>query len=226
MMNRIVFAGATALSVALASVPVSATTLQVVSGPTGQRAVTFPTFGPLGQSFTAFDSLISSIGFQFNALNPGAANSAFSLSLLSGTTLTGPALFTTSFTLPLSINDRTATWFDVAVPDWAVTTGQAYSLVLSNSSNRNGIILGPEINIFTGQVLGGDAYTGGTALFTSQPYQGFCQTSGLCDLNFRITAATPAAVPEPASWAMLIGGFALAGAAMRRRQTATRLAFA
>jgi hypothetical protein len=28
-----------------------------------------------------------------------------------------------------------------------------------------------------------------------------------------------AAVPEPASWAMMIGGFALAGAAMRRRQT-------
>ena len=32
------------------------------------------------------------------------------------------------------------------------------------------------------------------------------------------------AVPEPASWAMMIGGFALAGAAMRRRST--KLAFA
>jgi hypothetical protein len=30
-------------------------------------------------------------------------------------------------------------------------------------------------------------------------------------------AATPAGVPEPASWAMMIGGFALAGAASRRR---------
>ena len=33
------------------------------------------------------------------------------------------------------------------------------------------------------------------------------------------------AVPEPASWAMMIGGFALAGGAMRRRQAA-RVAFA
>ena len=31
----------------------------------------------------------------------------------------------------------------------------------------------------------------------------------------------PPAVPEPASWAMMIAGFGLAGAAMRRRQTAT-----
>jgi hypothetical protein len=30
---------------------------------------------------------------------------------------------------------------------------------------------------------------------------------------------TSGAVPEPASWAMMIGGFALAGAAMRRRQS-------
>jgi len=31
-------------------------------------------------------------------------------------------------------------------------------------------------------------------------------------------------VPEPATWAMMIGGFALAGAAMRRRRTATSFA--
>ena len=35
---------------------------------------------------------------------------------------------------------------------------------------------------------------------------------------------TPGAVPEPASWAMMIGGFALAGAAMRRRKVALRFA--
>jgi len=34
------------------------------------------------------------------------------------------------------------------------------------------------------------------------------------------------AVPEPASWAMMIGGFGLIGAAMRRRSTATSTALA
>ncbi len=38
-----------------------------------------------------------------------------------------------------------------------------------------------------------------------------------------ITKAAPV-VPEPATWAMMIGGFALAGAAMRRRKAAVRFA--
>jgi len=38
--------------------------------------------------------------------------------------------------------------------------------------------------------------------------------------SFTLTIAQAAAVPEPASWALMIGGFALAGAAMRRRQGA------
>jgi hypothetical protein len=42
---------------------------------------------------------------------------------------------------------------------------------------------------------------------------------GLYDIVFDVRAigAGPAAVPEPASWAMMIGGLAMAGAAMRRR---------
>jgi hypothetical protein len=40
--------------------------------------------------------------------------------------------------------------------------------------------------------------------------------------NFRINAAT-AAVPEPATWAMMIGGFGLAGFAARRRPQVARV---
>jgi len=40
----------------------------------------------------------------------------------------------------------------------------------------------------------------------------------------KLTAPAAAAVPEPATWAMLIGGFALAGASMRRRKTAVAFA--
>jgi hypothetical protein len=37
-----------------------------------------------------------------------------------------------------------------------------------------------------------------------------------------ITVPRPLAVPEPATWAMMIGGLGLAGAALRRRTTAVR----
>jgi len=41
---------------------------------------------------------------------------------------------------------------------------------------------------------------------------------GIDDINLN------GAVPEPASWALMLGGFGLAGAAMRRRRTAVRFA--
>lgn len=43
--------------------------------------------------------------------------------------------------------------------------------------------------------------------------------------SFTLTPVA-AAVPEPASWAMMLGGFALAGMALRRRQTRTAVTFA
>ncbi|MBB5987561.1 choice-of-anchor C family PEP-CTERM protein [Sphingobium lignivorans] len=45
--------------------------------------------------------------------------------------------------------------------------------------------------------------------------------------NVRVThldGSVPGAVPEPASWAMMIGGFALAGSTLRRRRTAVAFA--
>jgi hypothetical protein len=45
----------------------------------------------------------------------------------------------------------------------------------------------------------------------------------LADPNLRVTTAemfSAGAVPEPASWAMMIGGFALVGASLRKRRVA------
>ena len=45
--------------------------------------------------------------------------------------------------------------------------------------------------------------------------------------QFRINAFSPTpSVPEPATWAMMIGGFGLVGAAMRRRAAVRSVAFA
>jgi hypothetical protein len=51
-------------------------------------------------------------------------------------------------------------------------------------------------------------------------------TTGFDYMNAAGPNPFTAAVPEPASWALMIGGFALAGGALRRRKAQVRLAFA
>ena len=203
-------AAATALTCASAW----AGTFQVVSGQ--QRAFILSAFGDTGQSFVAVDPILNSVGFQFTALNPINANLPFTFSLFAGQTLTGTALVTRTVTLPATIGS-TPTWYDFELGSTAVTAGGIYTAVLSSGSSRVGPVLGPDINIFTGAELSGDAYVPGRALFTREVYPN-CPLTGNCDLNFRVTGTAAAtAVPEPASWAMMVGGFALAGAALRRR---------
>jgi hypothetical protein len=57
-----------------------------------------------------------------------------------------------------------------------------------------------------------DSYTGDLATATVSAYVNDFSNGGV---NYAFTLA---AVPEPASWALLIGGFGLTGAAMRRRR--------
>ena len=74
--------------------------------------------------------------------------------------------------------------------------------------------------------------TGTTFQLTSQPNNyPYNQTpvlgwTNVIDTNLALLVATPgaAAVPEPASWAMMIGGLGLVGASLRRRKAAVSFA--
>lgn len=209
----------------LAPAPASAATIQVVSG-AGQRAFGLGFFGGVaGQSFTSIDATLNAIGFQFEGLNPTFAGAPYTLSLVAGETLTGTALATRTFTLPTAIDSRTPVWFDVDIGATGVAIGQRYTAVLSTGDTRNGLVLGPDINVNTGVPLTGDAYPGGRALFATVPYPNCANTaSSACDFNFRVSGTTvaAAAVPESASWAMMLGGFALLGGVLRRRDGTPR----
>ena len=226
------FPAITAFAAALAC-PVAAQaaeTLEVVATPASNRAITVSAYDPVGQSFTAFTDTITSVGFQFNALNPSQPNSALTLSIFSGETLSGTALFSSAFTLPASINTRNATWFDIAIPDLAVTNGAMYSLVLTATSSRNALIVGPGYSYANGGGLtGGDAYAGGKLMTDAGSIYSNCKgITNNCDANFRVTGDLVAgAVPEPATWGLLILGFAATGGAMRAsRKRRAAIAFA
>lgn len=211
-------ASAAALAIAFPAAAQTLETLEVVASPQTNRLVTISAFDPIGQSFTAFTDTITSVGFQFGSLNPSQPNNAITLNIFAGEVLTGASLFSTSFTLPASINSRTPVWFDIAVPDLAITNGSVYSLVLATgSSPRNAVAVGPGFNVSNGQFTGGDAYTGGRAFADRALYSNCANSpSSICDLNFRVTGdVLAAAVPEPSAWALLILGFGVTGGALR-----------
>lgn len=227
MKHRLVaFAALVAASFPVAASAQTVDTLEVISGPNAKRAVAVGNYDPLGQSFTAFAEHLTSFGFQFQLFNESNANLPFTFQLLAGEGLTGSIVATRTFTLPTALSTTVPSWFDIDLTGTDVALGEKYTAVLSTGNSlRYGIVLGPEVNIYTGEVLGTDAYAGGTALFSADnlfhdyPYSNFCGTSGICDLNFRASGYNDvAAVPEPAAWGMMIGGFAVAGGALRRRR--------
>lgn len=192
-------------------------TLQVVSGPTGGRGAQILAFGPIGQSFTAIDTNLTSFGLQFQTFNSGSAAASVLFRLLAGDGLGGAQLYSRSLTLPSDLPARTGVFYDFDITGANVLLGQRYTAVVSSTTNRYGVALGPEYNIFTGAALGGDAYSGGQAYFGTTPFDN-CANPSNCDLNFRVTGFnSTAAVPEASTWAMMLVGFGLVGATTRRR---------
>jgi PEP-CTERM motif len=111
-----------------------------------------------------------------------------------------------------------------------------------NGGGASGILANPAGASFSNYVTGAGTFDGGSVDFSvpvsllagnnsfSFAYSAPGASNGggqsLGDEGFNITnVVLSSAVPEPATWAMMIVGFALVGASMRRRTT-TRVSFA
>ncbi|UAJ09240.1 PEPxxWA-CTERM sorting domain-containing protein [Polymorphobacter megasporae] len=104
---------------------------------------------------------------------------------------------------------------------WTNVAGLTFtSLVSSPVGALNGNSAADRKNL-TAVLSGLSIASGSTFAFrwVDQPVSSGAQ-DGLAvdDFSVKSTVATIAAVPEPASWAMMVGGFGLLGSAMRRRQ--------
>lgn len=171
-------------------------------------------FFELGQSFTALDSDLLSIGFWMRTANPSTADNAFSIRLYEGEGTGGALLATRSAVAPLDLATtlNEGMFLDLGFAGTSLTIGGLYTAVISADANRLGIGFDRG-----GSYDGGAAtITGMTGLLGSQ--YAHCFTGG-CDTAFRVIGETATAVPEPGTWALMIAGFGLAGAALRQRRT-------
>lgn len=82
---------------------------------------------------------------------------------------------------------------------------------------------GTSLGAFAKQQRNGD---GVGSVFSFDPAdRGDDTGTGLNDRTYSILA-NASAVPEPAAWALMIGGFGMVGGVMRRRKTSTKVSFA
>jgi hypothetical protein len=219
MFRRLALAGVAA-TLSLVSLPAAAATIASTPGTRGATlgGTASGNFGgTAGQSFTALDNTLTSIGFQFSRPSATSGTDAnYTLSILSGEGLSGSSLFSTTFAV--AVTSRAFSFVDILLPNLAVTVGSKYTAVLNGTNSRYVLGLGPDYNLQTGVALSGDSYAGGRAFLTTTSYANCTNdSSSNCDLNFRVVGTTVVAVPEPATWATMFLGLSLGGVALRRR---------
>lgn len=106
-------------------------------------------------------------------------------------------------------------WIYGVAGTYGGTSGTA-NLVINTSAWGGGISIQP--------IAGGGITGFGPQIFSGSELDPTIMpgTYELTDFNGPVTLVISAAVPEPASWAMMIGGFGLIGFGMRRRKAAGR----
>lgn len=145
------------------------------------------------------------------ALTPRVANTTLTAKLYTvGATTDSPdiELFAQAFTVPDGVGFHGATGFA-----FAVAPGAYYAAfeVLADQ-NFNGFDLASAPNP-QAKEAGARYGSGGYHRITNTPTNNL----GSLGLSLRVGDSPAATVPEPAAWTLLIAGFALTGAALRRR---------
>ena len=159
-------------------------------------------FSPIGQTFTAEDAQIISIGFWVKDWNPSFGPIDLTVQLFQGVGTGGPSLGSAPIE---GLSPGFDGFYDADFTSVSLTVGQVYTAIVSSSSIREGVLCfqwaWPD-----GTPFAPDPYTGGAMIFQGsvKPY---------ADAAFRV-------VPIPAPGALMLGGIGLGFIGwLRRRRT-------
>jgi hypothetical protein len=84
------------------------------------------------------------------------------------------------------------------------------------------MVFGPaSFNFCAGNTPAGTVCNVNNSIFGDNSYLNVADVTGAVTVTF---ASTPIAIPEPAAWALMIGGFLVVGGALRRRRSVARVA--
>lgn len=217
-----------------------------IVGDPGNKAASFDGLGSDSIIGTGLSGLIPARG----SINAWVKLSALSSTIGRTLAIAGEAEFGNDFDFQIETDNQVrfytgggentaASLGDSPVGEWLMLTA-SYDATLGANSYRNVYVNGVRAGSYTGGVSAGvktSQFTiGYNAVFGDREFAGLIDEVAVWDRGLndadvssiyasRLNAVVPAGVPEPTAWAMLIGGFGLAGAAARRRR-ADRLAVA
>lgn len=125
-------------------------------------------YAPIGQSFTAVSSSLTTFGFRVQNCNDSYPNNPLTYSLYSGETASGTPLATRQVALPSGDN-----YLDADFSGVSLLPGQKYTMLLSATSSRGCVLLNggetqtPSDHDYPGgrMVYGGTFYSGGDLTF-------------------------------------------------------------
>lgn len=213
IMNRL------ALAVIAAACPLTTAVAATVNSPpvgtaSQEVASNVPNFGNvwngIGQSVTAVDQNVT---FGFYLFGNGVASS-ITYSLYAGDGLFGPLLKQVNVTSPATGFFSTTTPTMADFGDIDLVAGQKYTF-LATMAGFGFPSLGTNSSALA-KYAATDSYADGRFYFSGSPYNQNQPAFSTRDLAFSMIGVS--AVPEPAAWAMMITGFAIAAATIRRRR--------